>query len=457
MPEDDALTALSPLDGRYRERVAPLARHLSELGLIRARVHVEVEWLLHLAALPEVARLPALAGVELPSQSLRALAAGFGPGDAAEVKAIEARINHDVKAVEYWLKGKLAGAAEPWRELVHFALTSEDVNNLAYALTLRSGIAEWLAQADRLVGAVTAMAREHRALAMLSRTHGQPATPTTLGKELAVFARRWRGQLAGLRDRPWPGKLNGAAGTLAAHRVALPEAPWPEISRRFVAGLGLEWNPLTTQIEPHDWIAEVCHGVVRFNTILIDFDADMWAYISRGYLRLRVVHGEVGSSTMPHKVNPIDFENSEANAGMSSAVLGHLATRLPISRLQRDLTDSSALRNLGVGLGHSHLAVASCLRGMERVAPDPAAIAADLEGEWEVLGEAVQTVLRKSGGTDPYERVKALTRGTRVTPESLAEFIRGLGLAPEDERRLLELTPSTYTGYAAELVDLIES
>ncbi|HEV3232276.1 MAG TPA: adenylosuccinate lyase [Candidatus Dormibacteraeota bacterium] len=455
MTDLERLTALSPVDGRYRARLAPIAAHLSELALFRNRLHVEVEWLIHLSERPEITELPP---IDASTQAwLRGLVTGFGAAEAVEIAAIEAGINHDVKAVEYWLKARLAGTPlEPYREFVHFACTSEDVNNLAYALMLRAGVGEWLAAADRLIDAVAALAVEHRALPMLARTHGQPATPTSLGKELAVFARRWRRQAAALRERQYLGKLNGAVGTLGAHRVAYPDAPWLEISRRFVEGLGLAWNPLTTQIEPHDFLAEVFHNLVRFNSILADFDADMWAYIGLGYLRLRVVRGEVGSSTMPHKVNPIDFENSEANAGMSSAVLGHLATRLPVSRMQRDLTDSSALRNIGVGLGHSYLAILSCLRGVDRVAPDEAAIARDLEGQWETLGEAVQTVMRKAGVPEPYERVKDLTRGERVTAETLADFVRGLGLAPADQRRLLELSPAAYTGYAAELVDLID-
>jgi adenylosuccinate lyase len=428
---------VSPLDGRYAAQVEPLRDHVSEFGLIRRRVQVEVEWLLELAP-------------ELDAAPLRALVDGFSVGDAAEIKAIERRTNHDVKAVEYFLRDRVPAEV---RELVHFGLTSEDVNNLSYALMLRDAVGEaWRPAAEELVARVTQLARESRDVPLLSRTHGQPATPTTFGKELAVFVARWRRQLDQLDRQEYRGKLNGAVGTYGALAVARPDVDWEAVSRRFVEGLGLTWSPLTTQIEPHDWIAELFGVLGRFNQILVDFDRDVWAYISRGLVRQRIVAGEVGSSTMPHKVNPIDFENSEANAGVGTALGGHMAATLAVSRLQRDLSDSSLLRNGGVVLGHSLLALRSALKGLGKIAVDEDAMRAELDDAWEVLAEAVQTVMRKRGGEDPYEQLKGLTRGARIDRDALHAFVEGLDLDEADRRRLLELTPAAYVGLAAVLV-----
>jgi adenylosuccinate lyase len=447
--------ALSPLDGRYAAQLTEFARAFSEESLMRHRFAVEVRWLLTLAAIPHLVEFEPVP--EETAAVLDGWVRGFGPRDMARIKAIEATINHDVKAVEYYLKERLAGIGfGPTAELVHFACTSEDINNLAYGLMLKEGLASgWLPLADGLVADITAMAEAHAAMPMPSHTHGQPATPTTLGKELAVFARRLARQAGGIRTAELLGKLNGAVGTFGAHAAAYPEVDWIEVSRAFVTGLGLVWNPLTTQIEPHDSLAEVLHGVVRFNTVLIDFCRDMWEYVSRNYLRQQAVAGEVGSSTMPHKVNPIDFENAEANAGVSSSLAEHLASKLMVSRMQRDLSDSSALRNLGAAIAHSGLAVRSARRGLSRVAPAPAVMAAELDGQWEVLGEAIQTVMRRYGFDQPYERVKALTRGATVTEADVAAFVMSLDLPAEAETRLLKLTPGTYTGLAADLVRFV--
>ncbi|MBO0729425.1 MAG: adenylosuccinate lyase [Acidimicrobiaceae bacterium] len=444
--------ALSPLDGRYAALVEDYARAFSEEALFRHRFAVEVGWLRTLASRPEIAELPPLAPEV--DQTLDTWVAGFGPEDVARIKALEAEINHDVKAVEYYLKEKLAslgfGAAA---EFVHFGCTSEDINNLAHSLMLREGLHDaFLPAADGLVDELWALAEAHAVLPMPSHTHGQPATPTTLGKELAVSASRLQRQLAAVRAVKLLGKCNGAVGTFSAHLVAYPDVAWIEVSRQFVESFGLAWNPLTTQIESHDALAETFHALVRFNAVLIDFVRDMWEYISRDLLRQQPVAGEVGSSTMPHKVNPIDFENAEANAGLSSALLSHLAQKLMISRMQRDLSDSSAIRNMGVGVAHAGLAVRAARRGLRRIAPAPDRMAAVLDDQWEVLAEAIQTVMRRYGLPEPYERLKALTRGTAVTPTAVHEFIRSLGLPPKAEARLLALTPATYVGLAPELV-----
>jgi adenylosuccinate lyase len=445
--------ALSPLDGRYARQVEPFAKAFSEEALFRQRFTVEVEWFLALAAEPGIGELP-----PVPAETadlLKGWVADFGPDDVVRIKVIEGRINHDVKAVEYLLKEKLAAIGfGPAAEFVHFACTSEDINNIAHALMLREGLATgWLPLADALVDEVGRQAGEHAGLPMPSHTHGQPASPTTLGKELAVFAARWQRLLTTIRSVPLLAKFNGAVGTYSAHVIAYPEVDWLRVSRHFVEGFGLTWNPLTTQIESHDALAEIFHTIVRFNAVLIDFCRDMWEYISRGYLRQRPVAGEVGSSTMPHKVNPIDFENAEANAGISSALLEHLATKLMISRMQRDLSDSSAIRNMGPALGHSGLALASAHRGLSRVSPDRGVMAAQLDREWEVLAEAIQTVMRRYGLPEPYEKLKALTRARdqAVSAEEVRAFVRSLGLPEEAETRLLALTPATYIGLAAEL------
>lgn len=452
------LRALSPLDGRYGRQMEPYAAAFSEGALIRERFAVEVAWLVHLSACPGVAELGRLSEAE--RRALDGWARTFGPADAAAVKQIEARTNHDVKAVEYYLKGRLTGdlgwpAARA--EFAHFGATSEDVNNLAYARMVRAALAEvWLPAAEGLVNDVRGMALAHAGLAMLARTHGQPATPTTLGKELAVFVVRWERQLRSVRAVAVPGKWGGATGTLAAHVVAYPEVDWLAVTRHFVEAMGLEWAPLTTQIEPHDWMAELFGALARFGTVLIDFCRDMWSYVSLGYLRQRLVEGEIGSSAMPHKVNPIDFENAEANAGLAGALFGHLGEKLPVSRLQRDLSDSSVLRNIGSAFGYSGLALLSARRGTARATPDPAALAADLDGAWEVLAEAVQTVMRRYGVGEPYERLKTLTRGRVLTPDGLRHFVRELDLPAEAEQRLLALTPATYTGLAARLASMLD-
>ncbi len=451
------LGALSPLDGRYGRQCAPYAAAFSEGALIAQRFAVEVEWLAHLAAMPGVGELSPLTPAE--QEVLARWVREFGPEDAAAVKRIEKRTNHDVKAVEYLLKQRLGGelgwSAER-TEFAHFGATSEDINNLAYARMVREALAgAWLPAAEALVDDVRSMAVGLAGVPMLARTHGQPATPTTLGKELAVFVARWERQLRNVRAVEVPGKWGGATGTLAAHRVAYPDVDWPGAARAFVEGMGFTWSPLTTQIEPHDWLAELFAAMSRFGTVLVDFCRDMWAYVSLGYLRQRVVEGEVGSSAMPHKVNPIDFENAEANAGVAGALFGHLAAKLPVSRLQRDLSDSSALRNIGSAFGYSGLAVSSARRGLGRVSADEGAMAADLDGAWEVLAEAVQTVMRRYGVPESYEKLKAFSRGRALTAEDLDHFVRDLGLPEEAARRLSTLRPSGYTGYADDLAKLI--
>ncbi|HET7770664.1 MAG TPA: adenylosuccinate lyase [Chloroflexota bacterium] len=447
---------LTPLDGRYDRQIEGLRDAFSEYALIRERVRVEVEWLIAMGGEPSIADVRPLNEEE--QRLARSLVEQFDEDSALRVKEIERTTNHDVKAVEYFLRERLKGTSlEALSEFVHFACTSEDINGNAYALMLKRGVSqEWLPLAEQLVGDVTRLAREHAATAVLTHTHGQPASPSTLGKELAVFAYRWQRQLRLVRSQEYLGKFAGAVGSFNAHAIAYPNAPWPEISRRFVEGLGLTWNPLTTQIEPHDYMAELFHAVSRFNTILLDFDRDMWSYISLGYFRQKVVASEVGSSTMPHKVNPIDFENSEANVGIANALFEHLATKLPVSRLQRDLSDSSALRNMGVAFGHSVVALHSARRGVSKVSVDHEALERALDDEWEVLGEAIQTVMRRLGHPGAYERMKELTRGTAVTQKGLERFIKSLGLPAEDEGRLLALTPASYVGRSAELVEYLE-
>jgi adenylosuccinate lyase len=447
-----ALRSLSPLDGRYATETAALGDHLSEWALIRRRIEVEVEWLITLAALPEIEELRDLTGAE--RDALRALVRDFGDSDAEAVKAFERETNHDVKAVEYFLRARLPEGLADVREFLHFALTSEDVNNLSHALMLKGAIEQvWRPAAAGMVALVEELARSTRSVPLLSRTHGQPATPTTFGKEMAVFVMRWRRQLEQVDRAAYLGKCNGAVGTYGAHSVAYPGVDWEAVARGFVEGLGLTWNPVTTQIEPHDWIAELFHALSRFNSVLIDFDRDVWSYISRGYVRQRVVAGEVGSSTMPHKVNPIDFEKSEANAGVSSALAGHMATTLAISRLQRDLSDSSLIRNAGSVVGYSLIALLATTKGLRKIDVDPDALAADLDDAWEVLAEAVQTVMRKHGVDDPYGQLKLITRGSRIREEDLRVFVESADLGDDDRRRLLSLRPETYTGLADRLVD----
>ena len=448
----DALTALSPLDGRYAGKVDPLRPIFSEYGLIRARVRVEVEWLLALAAeqgIPELAPFSAAAAARL-----RALADGFSVEHAARVKAIEATTNHDVKAVEYFIKEQLKDDAElgPALEFVHFACTSEDINNLSYALMLSQARQDvLLPKLDALIQKLRAMAHEHAALPMLSRTHGQTASPTTVGKELANVVARLQRQGEVLAGLPMPGKINGAVGNYNAHVAAYPDLDWPVFSRRFVESLDLDWQPYTTQIEPHDGVAELCDAAKRIDTIAIDLCRDIWGYISQGYFKQAVKAGEVGRSTLPHKVNPIDFENAEGNFGIASALFEHFAIKLPISRWQRDLTDSTVLRALGTAFGHMLIGFDALQRGLNKLSVNPERLAADLDASWEVLAEAVQTVMRRHGLPNPYEQLKALTRGHGITAESMRAFVESLDLPAADKARLLAMAPGSYTGLAERL------
>ena len=449
---DSALLALSPLDGRYAAKVDALRPIFSEYGLISARVQVEVEWLLALAAEPgivELAPFPAAAQARL-----RALAEGFSIADAARVKEIERTTNHDVKAVEYFIKERLKGDAElgPALEFVHFACTSEDINNLSYALMLRQARdTVLLPTLDEVIARLRALAHDQAAQPMLSRTHGQTASPTTLGKEVANVVARLQRQRAQIAAVELTGKINGAVGNYNAHVVSYPDVDWPAFARRFVEGLGLPFNPYTTQIEPHDNIAELGDAVRRANTILIDLARDVWGYISLGYFRQKLKEGEIGSSTMPHKVNPIDFENAEGNFGIANALFEHFSAKLPVSRWQRDLTDSTVLRALGTAFGHTQVALDSLGKGLGKLTVNPQRLDADLDAAWEVLAEAVQTVMRRHGLPNPYEQLKALTRGQGITAESMRAFIEQLDLPDDAKRRLLALTPAGYTGLAERL------
>ena len=448
----DALTALSPLDGRYAGKVDALRPIFSEYGLIRARVKVEVEWLLALAAEPGIVELKPFSDAAVAR--LRALADGFSVADAARVKTIEATTNHDVKAVEYLIKERLQDDPElgPALEFVHFACTSEDINNLSYALMLSQARQDvLLPKLDALIERLRAMAHEHAALPMLSRTHGQTASPTTVGKELANVVARLQRQGEVLAGLPMPGKINGAVGNYNAHVAAYPDIDWPAFSRHFVESLGLDWQPYTTQIEPHDGVAELCDVAKRIDTIAIDLCRDTWGYISQGYFKQAVKAGEVGSSTMPHKVNPIDFENAEGNFGIASALFEHFAAKLPISRWQRDLTDSTVLRALGTAFGHMLIGFDALQRGLGKLSANPERLAADLDASWEVLAEAVQTVMRRHGLPNPYEQLKALTRGQGITEASMRAFIDTLDLPAADKQRLLDMTPGRYTGLAEQL------
>ncbi|MEF8750892.1 MAG: adenylosuccinate lyase [Candidatus Accumulibacter necessarius] len=451
MPDSD-LTALSPLDGRYAARLDALRPQFSEYGLIRRRLQVEIEWLKALAAEPHFVEIPAFSAATLGE--LDGLLADFGPLQAAEVKAIEAVTNHDVKALEYWIRQRLANNAEVMRvaEFIHFACTSEDINNLAHALMLQAARDEtMLPKFDQVLARLRGLAHELADLPMMSRTHGQPATPTTLGKEMANVAyrlRRARSAIAGVRLL---GKINGAVGNYNAHLVAYPGYDWESFARRFVESLGLEFNPYTIQIEPHDAIGELFDAFARANLVLLDLNRDLWGYISLGFFRQKLKAGEIGSSTMPHKVNPIDFENSEGNLGLANALLRHLADKLPVSRWQRDLTDSTVLRNMGVALGYTLLAYDSLLRGLNKLEADAERLHADLDANWELLAEPVQTVMRRYGVANPYEKLKELTRGKRVSREDMRCFIESLEIPPDARSELLELTPSGYTGMASQL------
>ena len=447
----DTATALSPLDGRYASKLDPLRTVFSEYGLIARRLQVEVRWLQKLAETSEIREVEPLSPTS--NAHLEAVLTSFSSESAAAVKAIERTTNHDVKAIEYFLKDAiesdvaLAGASE----FVHFACTSEDINNLSHALMLRDGIPVLTAEMRAIIDGIDALATEHAALPMLSRTHGQTASPTTLGKEMANVSVRLRRQLKAVETVKPLGKFNGAVGNFNAHLSAYPDVDWTIVSREFVESLGLEWNPMTTQIEPHDYMAELFQAISRFNTILLDFDRDIWSYISLGYFKQKTITGEIGSSTMPHKVNPIDFENSEGNLGLANAVLGHLSEKLPVSRWQRDLTDSTVLRNMGVGFGYSLLAYTSTLKGISKLQVNPERLAEDLDSAWEVLAEPIQTVMRRYGIAEPYEKLKALTRGQAITQETLQTFVSTLELPDDAKKELLQLTPSGYVGLAESL------
>jgi adenylosuccinate lyase len=448
--------ALSPLDGRYAGKLAAVRYLFSEAGLMRERVRVECAWFLALAAGPAasaLAKLPRAAG-----DFLTALSKDPAAADVAAIKQIEARTNHDVKAVEIWLRTELKarGAAAADLEWLHFACTSEDINNLAYALMLKNARATLLLPMLDSIGALLdSLARRHAAAPMLARTHGQTATPTTVGKELANFAARLQSQRAGIERVGILGKMNGAVGNFNAHAVAMPQIDWAGFSRIFVESVGVASNAYTTQIEPHDWIAEYCHALMRANTVLLDLARDMWSYISLGYFKQRPVEGEVGSSTMPHKVNPIDFENAEGNLGLANALLGHFADKLPVSRLQRDLTDSTVLRSLGVAIGHSVLSYGSLELGLGKIELDQVRVAEDLDRAWEVLGEAVQTVMRAHGIPDAYDRLKSFTRGRPIDKDAMRRFIASLDLPPAEKERLLRLEPKDYVGLAPVLAKRI--
>ena len=446
--ELSALTAVSPVDGRYGSKTADLRDVFSEYGLIRFRVEVEVRWLQKLAAHPEITEVPPLSADA--NALLNSIVDNFGPEDAQAVKNIERTTNHDVKAVEYFIKDKFKDNAELMaiNEFVHFACTSEDINNLSHALMLKNGLAVVLPQMQQVADEIAQMGREFAAQPMLSRTHGQTASPTTVGKEMANVAYRMQRQIKQLEGVELLGKINGAVGNYNAHISAYPDVDWEVNAKDFIESLGLNWNPYTTQIEPHDYIAELFDAVCRFNTILIDFDRDVWGYISQAYFKQKTIAGEVGSSTMPHKVNPIDFENSEGNLGIANAIMGHLAQKLPISRWQRDLTDSTVLRNMGVGFGYSIIAYQSSLKGISKLELNPTQLDNDLENAWEVLAEPIQTVMRRYAIEEPYEKLKALTRGQDMNKETILAFVDTLDMPEEAKQALKELTPHSYIGNA---------
>ena len=447
------LTAISPIDGRYARHTAALRELLSEYGLIRFRVLVELRWFQWLASEPAIPELPPLS--EQQCKAIDELIDGFNIDDAKQVKAIEATTNHDVKAIEYLVKEKLStvDGLAPYIEFVHFACTSEDINNLSHGLMLQGAMESSIEPLMKdVIEAIASLAKEHAATPMLSRTHGQVASPTTMGKELANVVARLKRQLATVQNTPLLGKINGAVGNYNAHVSAYPDVDWLSLSEQFVTHLGLTWNPYTTQIEPHDYIAELFQAICRFNTILLDFDRDIWSYISIGYFRQKKIEGETGSSTMPHKVNPIDFENSEGNLGLANALLSHLAEKLPVSRWQRDLTDSTVLRNVGVGLSYSLIAYNSALKGIGKLELNQAALAKDLEQSWEVLAEPIQTIMRKHGIAEPYEKLKAMTRGESLSQERIVSMLDELDLPEAVKTDILSLTPANYIGEAQRLV-----
>ena len=450
------ITALSPLDGRYESKVSALREHFSEFGLIRNRVKVEVEWLKALAAAPELAEIAPFSAATVAE--LDAVIANFSVADGEAVKAIEATTNHDVKAMEYWLKERLGHNPEVTRvtEFIHFGCTSEDINNVSHALMLRDGRDGVLLPAlDKIINRLVELAHQHAELPMLSRTHGQPASPTTLGKEMANVVYRLRRVRKAIAAVELTAKFNGAVGNYNAHLSAYPDFDWEGFNGRFIESLGLAFNPYTIQIEPHDAMAELFDATARANTIVLDICRDIWMYISLGYFKQKLKAGEIGSSTMPHKVNPIDFENAEGNLGLANGVLRHLADKLPVSRMQRDLTDSTVLRNMGVAFGYAVLAYDSCLRGLGKLEADPARLAADLDACWEVLAEPIQTVMRRYAVPNPYEQLKELTRGKGITREALQEFIATLAIPEAEKARLLTMTPGSYIGKAAELAKRI--
>ncbi len=451
-----SITALSPLDGRYESNVADLQNAFSEYALIRCRVLVEVLWLKALCAEPAIPECRALTREE--ALQLDALAVGFSPDDALAVKEIEKTTNHDVKAVEYYLKQKTAGTSlEDCSEFIHFACTSEDINNLSHALMLKQGRDILADEQQKLISDLSTKAGAWKAVPLLARTHGQTASPTTVGKELAVFADRLRRAAQGFHTLEIRGKLNGAVGAYNAHLAAYPDVDWPALANRVIEqDLGLVQNAFTTQIEPHDYMAELFDSLARFNTVLLDLDRDIWTYISFACFRQKTVQGEVGSSTMPHKVNPIDFENSEGNLGLANAVLRHLSEKLPVSRLQRDLTDSTVLRNMGVAFGYALLACKSTRKGLGKLELNEEKLAADLDAAWEVLAEPIQTVMRKAGIEKPYEKLKELTRGKRIDQAAIHDFIKSLELPETDKARLLEMTPSAYIGRAVQIADELQ-
>jgi adenylosuccinate lyase len=449
------ITAISPIDGRYASKVTELTECFSEYALLRNRVRVEVAWLLALCAEPGIPECRPVSEAE--EGALRAIVARFTPAEGEKIKKIEAVTNHDVKAVEYYLKEQLDGTSlEDLSEFIHFACTSEDINNLSHALMLKDGLAALATQQRQIIAGISALARQFRDVPMLARTHGQTASPTTIGKELAVFAARLQRQSKSIAAVEILGKLNGAVGNFNAHLSAYPQVDWVALTRGVIeTDLGLKQNLFTTQIEPHDYMAEMFDALSRWNTILTDFNRDIWTYISMAYFGQKTVKGEIGSSTMPHKVNPIDFENSEGNCGLANAIFGHLSAKLPVSRLQRDLTDSTVLRNMGVGFGYSMIAYSSALKGIGKLKLNEQKLAADLDQAWEVLAEPIQTVMRKAGIEKPYEKLKELTRGNVMDKTTIRAFIQGLDLDSADKERLLEMTPASYTGMAAEIVDLL--
>jgi len=443
------LTAISPMDGRYGSKTADLRPIFSEFGLIKQRVTVEIRWLQALSAHPQIKEVQPFSAET--NALLNGIVANFSESDALRVKEIEATTNHDVKAVEYLLKEKIAGNAEleAVTEFIHFACTSEDINNLSHALMLREGRANvFLKQAQQIIDAIRSLAHDHADKPMLSRTHGQTASPTTLGKEMANVVYRLERQKEQIANIPLMGKINGAVGNYNAHISAYPDIDWEEFAQAFVESLGLTWNPYTIQIEPHDYMAELFDGMARFNTILIDYCRDIWSYISIGYFKQKTVAGEVGSSTMPHKVNPIDFENGEGNFGIANAIFGHLASKLPVSRWQRDLTDSTVLRNMGVGIAYTSVAIQSVLKGISKLEADAKRLADDLDANWEVLAEPIQTVMRRYGIEKPYEKLKELTRGHRVDQAGMQAFVDGLDLPDDAKAELKKLTPGSYIGNA---------